>query len=139
MPPFDMLIDSGTAFRSLELVGMTPKLGQYFGTDKGLLVVRAPASTAYRLEEGDVLLSIDGRVPESPGHAFRILHSYQPGEQVKLNVMRNRKAVELTAKVPPEETGPAPGMLFRAPAPARPSAPAPAPPAPPAPANDDSA
>jgi hypothetical protein len=59
--------------------------------------VRAPASTAYRLEEGDVLLSIDGRVPESPGHAFRILHSYQPGEQVKLKVMRNRKAVELTA------------------------------------------
>ena len=26
-----------------ELVALTPKLGQYFGSDKGLLVVRAPA------------------------------------------------------------------------------------------------
>ena len=33
-------------FGSAELVPMTPKLGQYFGTRHGLLVVRAPTTAA---------------------------------------------------------------------------------------------
>ena len=79
---------------------ITPKLGKYFGTDKGLLVVRAPEDGAGEVEEGDVLMGIDGRVPESPGHAFRILRSYQPGEKLKLDVLRNRKRLEVSVTVP---------------------------------------
>ena len=45
------------------------------------------------LEEGDVILDIDGRVPSNPSHAFRILGSYQPGEVVKLNVLRMKKRI----------------------------------------------
>jgi S1-C subfamily serine protease len=123
--PFDVLLDHG-GFRSLELVPVTPKLGQYFGTDKGMLVVRAPVSGDYRLEEGDVLLSIDGRVPESPGHAFRILRSYEPGEQVKLQVLRSRKRIDLAARIPTGVTPP--GAAMRAPLPPPPP---PRPPAPP--------
>ena len=73
---------------------MTPKLGQYFGTDKGLLVVRAPATPGMRLDEGDVILSIDGRTPENPRHAFRILGSYEPDEKVKVDVLRQRKRTD---------------------------------------------
>ena len=88
------------AFGSAELVAMTPKLGNYFGTDKGLLVVRAPADSRLKLEEGDVLLDIDGRVPNSTSHAVRILSSYQPGEKMKLNVMRMKKRMTIDVTVP---------------------------------------
>jgi PDZ domain-containing secreted protein len=65
-----------------------------------LLVVRAPNESGYQLQEGDVLMGIDGRVPESPGHAFRILRSYQPGEKLKLDVLRSRKRMEVSVTVP---------------------------------------
>lgn len=100
MPGFEGILGPEWAFPSLELVPVTPKLGAYFGTDKGLLVVRAPSGKSLPLEEGDVLQTIDGRTPESPGHAFRILHSYQPGEKVKLGVLRQRKPLVLDATIP---------------------------------------
>jgi len=100
LPDFEGILSPNRSFRSLELVPITPKLGQYFGTDKGLLVVRAPAEPGFQLEEGDVLMSIDGRTPDSPGHAFRILRSYQPGEKVKLGVLRNRKRLDLEIVTP---------------------------------------
>jgi S1-C subfamily serine protease len=87
-------------FGSAELVAMTPKLGQYFGTDKGLLVVRAPSDSRLKLEDGDVILDIDGRVPQSPSHAFQILSSYQGGEKLKLNVMRQKKRLTFDVVVP---------------------------------------
>lgn len=112
----------GRGFRALELVPVTPKLGQYFGTDKGMLVVRAPAAAGSKLEEGDVILTIGGRTPENPRHAFRILGSYQPTEQVKVEVLRQRKRLTLDMQVP-ANSGPA----FRQ------GPPPPAVPAPPAP------
>jgi membrane-associated protease RseP (regulator of RpoE activity) len=99
-PPFEHFLGPGSGFGELGLVEITPRLGSYFGTDKGLLVVRAPDDTAYQLQEGDVLMQIGGRVPESPGHAFRILRSYQPGEKLELVVLRDRKRIELAVTVP---------------------------------------
>jgi S1-C subfamily serine protease len=107
----------GRGFRSLELVPLTPKLGQYFGTDKGLLVVKAPAAALAGLEEGDVIQTIGGRVPDSPRHAFRILGSYQPGEQVKVEVLRQRKRLALELRLPDVEP-PAPGFHPAPPPPA---------------------
>jgi S1-C subfamily serine protease len=132
MPGFEGMHGPQRAFRSLELVPVTPKLGAYFGTDHGLLVVRVPEGKGLPLEEGDVLQTIDGRTPDSPGHAFRILQSYQPGEKVKLGVLRQRKQRVLDATIPAAAAAPAP-----APAPAaaprlRQGSPPPAPPAKPA-------
>lgn len=126
--PFDVDMLMGgprRAFRSLELVPITPKLGEYFGTDKGLLVVRAPARTG--LEEGDVILTIGGRTPEDARHAFRILGSYQPSEQVKVEVLRHRKRMTVDVELPAAD-GPEP-RSFRAPRPGVPLKPpvAPAP------------
>jgi S1-C subfamily serine protease len=92
-------------FGSAELVPLTPKLGQYFGTDKGLLVVRAPADSRLKLEDGDVIVDIDGRTPANPGHAFRILGSYQPGEKLTLNVLRQKKKMSFDITVPDEPMG----------------------------------
>ncbi len=103
MAGIDRLFGPERGFGSLELVPLTPKLGRYFGTDRGLLVVRAPESKQLPLEDGDVLQSIDGRTPDNPGHAFRILRSYEPGEKVKLGVMRDRKTLMLEATIPSAE------------------------------------
>lgn len=123
MPGLELLLGHAPAFRSLELVALTPKLGQYFGTDKGLLVVRAAAAQGLPLEEGDVLQTIDGRAPENPGHAFRILRSYQPGEKLKLGVLRQRKSLVLEGVVPPAGAASHPGPGPRPPGPPRPPPP----------------
>jgi C-terminal processing protease CtpA/Prc len=99
----------------MELVTLTPQLGSYFGSDHGVLVVRAPADGALQLQEGDVILAIDGREPRSGAHATRILASYQPGEKVTLRILRQRKTLNLDTQLPAEGDG---GRRTRARAPA---------------------
>jgi hypothetical protein len=99
---FDRFLDAGLG--EMELVTLTPKLGSYFGTDKGALVVRAPSGDL-KLEEGDVITAIDGRQPQSGTHALRILRSYQPGEKVKLSIMRARKAQTIEVTLPERPHG----------------------------------
>jgi len=88
------------ALRDLELVTLTPRLGSYFGSDKGVLVVHAAADDALKLQDGDVILAIDGRQPTSGSHATRILSSYQPGETFTLHVLRQHKTLDLQATLP---------------------------------------
>jgi len=87
-----------------ELVKVTAGLGRYFGTDKGVLVARAPSDTTLGLQDGDVIVAIGGREPQSGPHAMRILRSYQPGESVEIRVLRDRKAQTLKASVPEDAT-----------------------------------
>lgn len=105
MPSFEGLFPEGMghthgSMAGMELATLTPQLGAYFGTDKGVLVLRAPHNAVFNLEDGDVILAIDGREPTSGSHATRILGSYQAGEKVKLQVMRQRKKMNLEATVP---------------------------------------
>jgi S1-C subfamily serine protease len=88
-------------FGGMELASLTPKLGAYFGTNDGVLVVQAPEkSDVFKLEDGDVIQSIDGRKPNDGAHAMRILRSYRSGEKVSLNVLRQRKPVTLAITMP---------------------------------------
>ena len=91
-----------------EFVKVTPALGRYFGTDKGVLVARAPSDATLGLQDGDVIVAIGGREPQSGAHAMRILRSYQPGESVEIRVLRDHKAQTLKASVPEDamERGP---------------------------------
>jgi type II secretory pathway component PulC len=84
----------------MELVDLTPELGKYFGTDEGVVVVRAPKNEALQLKDGDVILNIDKREPESPEHALRILRSYSPGESLEIQVMRHKRRRTLEISVP---------------------------------------
>jgi S1-C subfamily serine protease len=99
MPDFVFMRGEGV-FGSAELVPMTPKLGQYFGTETGLLVVRAPDDSRLKLEDGDVIMDIDGRTPSNASHALRILSSYQAGEKLKLNILRAKKRMSFEVTVP---------------------------------------
>lgn len=98
--PFNYTYGSRSEIEGLELTALTPQLGRYFGTDKGVLVVRAPQSEIFKLQDGDVILSIDGRTPTSGSHITRILRSYQPGEKLVLRVMRDRKPLDLEITLP---------------------------------------
>jgi S1-C subfamily serine protease len=93
--------DLGAIFEGMELADLSPALGQYFGTSQGVLVIRVPHDGEFlKLQDGDVILSIDGRVPENGSHAARILRSYQSGEKIHLKVMRQKKTLELEASLP---------------------------------------
>ena len=87
-------------FMDMELASLTPRLGSYFGADHGVLVVRAPSDGALQLQDGDVILAIDGREPTSGAQATRILSSYQRGEKVSLRILRDRKTLELQSTLP---------------------------------------
>lgn len=95
----------GTGLGDLELVELNEGLGSYFGTDKGLLVVKAPETGAFELREGDVIQSIDGREPNDVRHALRILGSYQAGEKLELGIMRNKKKVKVGVEIPQDYQG----------------------------------
>lgn len=91
-------------FAGMELVALTPELGRYFGTEQGLLVVRAPENDAIDLEDGDVIQRIGSRIPNDPAHAMRILRSYEPGEELVIGIVRQQREREVRLILPePEE------------------------------------
>jgi len=83
-----------------ELIELSPELGEYFGASEGLLVVKAPSDQALGLRDGDVISSIDGRIPTSVSHAMRIMRSYDVGENVTLNILRKKRKRTVSIKVP---------------------------------------
>lgn len=95
-----MWVSRGSGFGDMELVSLTERLGKYFGTDKGLLVVRAPENENFKLEDGDVIQRIDGREPTSVSHAMRILGSYQTGEKFDIEIMRDKKRQTINVEMP---------------------------------------
>lgn len=103
MPTMDDLRSRVTMYMgspNLNLTALNPGLGEYFGATEGVLVLEAPADTTMPLKAGDVIVSIDGRNPESVSHARRILGSYAPGEAVTFEVMRQRQRQTLEWTVP---------------------------------------
>ncbi len=111
------------AWGNMELVELSEGLGRYFGTDEGLLVVSAPITNAFRLEDGDVILSIDGREPSSVNHCMRILGSYEPGEKLVLDIMRDKQRSTIEVEVPDDRSS----RLLPGQPPARPFEPPPLP------------
>ena len=92
----------GGPMADIELARLTPGLGRYFGTDTGVLVVRAPPQGGLGLQDGDVILSIDGRKPIDSSHVIRILGSYEPGEKLTLDVLRLHRRISVVTTVPAE-------------------------------------
>lgn len=85
---------------NMELVSLNPELGEYFGTNEGLLVIRAPRDSTINLRSGDVILRIDGRTPSSHSQLMRIFRSYSAGESVQIEIMRQKRRMTVTATIP---------------------------------------
>jgi len=80
---------SESHFQGLELRELNPDLGEYFSTDRGVLVMEVDEDSALGLWPGDVILSIGDRDVEDTGDVFRILRSYEEDEAVSFTVMRH--------------------------------------------------
>ena len=89
----------GSPLADLELAPLNPDLGQYFGTESGVLVISVPPESRLGFKGGDVILTVDGRKPESPSHLLRILRSYGDTEGFKAEVLRNRKRVTVDGRL----------------------------------------
>ena len=120
-------MDMAWRLGGLEIAELTPGLGEYFGADRGLLVVRAPDDEDVPLEDGDVILKIGGRDFKDARHATRILRSYEPGEEVELDVLRHKRSKLVSFRLPERERA-REGREFRRrfmPAPSAPKTPKP--------------
>lgn len=85
----------------MEMVELNPGLGQYFGSDTGVLVVQGPeGDETLGLQSGDVILTIGGREVKSPEHVMRILRSYEPDEELTIDIVRHGRSQTLTGTVP---------------------------------------
>jgi S1-C subfamily serine protease len=87
----------------VELVTLDEDLGGYFGTTEGLLVIRGSEEGELDLRSGDVILNVDGRKPTSQSHLVRIMRSYDEGEEMNIEIMRNRSREVITMAVPERE------------------------------------
>lgn len=98
-PPMFMML--GTPLEYLELAPLNRELGRYFGSDRGVLVIRAPEESRLGLQGGDVVLRVDGRTTVSPAHLLRTLRSYAPAETVQFDVLRMKKRVTVRGTIGP--------------------------------------
>jgi serine protease Do len=83
---------------------MTPQLEQYYGlpTSKGVLIYNivesAPADRA-GLQQGDILISIEGTSTFEPNDVERALAKFKPKDNVTLKVIRGRKSRDFNIRL----------------------------------------
>lgn len=90
----------GSLVGDLNLAPLNAELGRYFGTSEGVLILSVPRDTPLQLQGGDVIRQVDGRPPENPLHLMRILQSYRPGESFRFEIMRDRKPMTVSGRMP---------------------------------------
>jgi S1-C subfamily serine protease len=99
----ELAFNFGGPFADLELAPINPDLGAYFGASEGVLVIDAPEKNTFGLKGGDVILSVDGRKARGPSSLFRILRSYEEGDVVKIEILRNKGHQTVTSKINKDE------------------------------------
>jgi C-terminal processing protease CtpA/Prc len=87
---FGMPLASG-----LRLAEIDPALGEYFKTDRGVLVLKAKEDNGLLLQSGDVVLNVHGTEVNSPADFMRALRNFEPGDELVLDIKRNRKSKTL--------------------------------------------
>jgi len=107
---YDGFADLGLGTQKLE----NPAIRRYYGLDEntsGKLIVKVVhnSSLAGSLKEGDILTAVDGHNVENDGtvefrkheftHYQHFIDAYQMGEKVKLDIIRDRKKMEIDAQL----------------------------------------
>jgi C-terminal processing protease CtpA/Prc len=76
--------------------GMNPKLGEYFGTDQGVLVADVHEDSPLGLQAGDVILRVGDREVTDPSRLRKIFRSYEPEEEITLHIMRKKQSMTVS-------------------------------------------
>jgi S1-C subfamily serine protease len=106
MSAMPMLQFRGAAIRGLELAKLDEDLGSYFKTREGVLVVKAPKSSALSLKSGDVIQKIDGDPVSEPVTVLDKLRSRTDEQTVKIEIVRQGRKQEVQGKIPVADARP---------------------------------
>jgi len=97
---FGMPLASG-----LRLAEIDPELGEYFKTDRGVLVLKAKTDNDLLLKSGDVILSVHGTKVNSPADFMRALRDFKPGDELVIDIKRSRKNKTLKPVIEDSQAG----------------------------------
>ena len=74
--------------QGVEFVDLNPELGEYFGSDTGVLVLEVDDESTLGLVAGDVVLAVGDREADTVGRLLRIIRTYQEDEPIRFRVVR---------------------------------------------------
>ena len=77
-----------TSVEGVEFIELNPELGEYFGSDTGVLVVEVDEDSTLGLMAGDVVLAVGAREAETVGRLLRLIRSYDEDEPIRFRIMR---------------------------------------------------
>jgi hypothetical protein len=92
----DVFVLGGGCIGGLQMETMNTGLGEYFGTEEGVLVADVHPDSKLGLQAGDVILRVGDREVSEVGALRRILRSYEADEEVTLHIMRNHQRTNVT-------------------------------------------
>lgn len=90
--------------QGLKLAEIDPDLGEYFKTDRGVLVLKARSDNDLQLESGDVILQVGDTEVNSPAEFMRALRDFGSGDEFEMDIKRNRKDRTLKTIMPDSRT-----------------------------------
>jgi serine protease Do len=100
--PDVMVIPRGRGRLGIGIQDLTPQLGEFFGTDKGVLVTSveadSPAAKA-GLKAGDVITALGDTPVSSPADLMRAARGADEGSDLSITYMRDKKSATATAKL----------------------------------------
>ena len=78
----------GNAAQGVEFVDLNPELGEYFGSDTGVLVLEVDDDSTLGLLAGDVVLGVGDREADTAGRVLRLIGTYEEDEPIRFSVIR---------------------------------------------------
>ena len=77
-----------TSVEGAEFIDLNPELGEYFGSDTGVLVVEVDEDSTLGLMAGDVVLAVGAREADTVGRVLRLIGSYDEDEAIRFRIIR---------------------------------------------------
>lgn len=91
--------------RGLKFAELDAGLSDYFGTDRGVLVLQAREGNVLQLRSGDVIQAVGDTTVRRPADVMRALRGVDAGATVELQIMRRQASETLTVEIPEHRVG----------------------------------